>query len=217
MYSQRGRDGQFGEDDYLLTIFGDTPGRFLDIGAADGKTFSNTYAFVELGWSGVYVEPSCYQMSNLLDTIQKLPHDAQERLKRYQFAVGPERGIRPMSVTRDLLSTFDEEHREEWKDTVANCGNPYQYVWMEIITIKDLLVMTGPQFDLVSIDAEGLSGDIFVQFFQLQEPWKFEEIRPKAVVVEHNGKRLTEFSLLAHHHGYFQGWIGGENVIFVRR
>lgn len=32
-------------------------GRFLDIGAHDGVTFSSTRALLLNGWSGVYVEP----------------------------------------------------------------------------------------------------------------------------------------------------------------
>lgn len=51
---------QHGQDKYLEeTIFkGKRNGVFLDIGASDGITMSNTYFFeISREWEGVYVEP----------------------------------------------------------------------------------------------------------------------------------------------------------------
>ena len=53
MYSQRD------EEKYILEAFdGKTDGRFLDIGAWHPTVFSNTRALIEMGWSGVMIEPS---------------------------------------------------------------------------------------------------------------------------------------------------------------
>lgn len=53
------RYSQFEEQDAILQAFaGKTDGRFLDLGAWDPITFSNTRALVGLGWSGVMIEPS---------------------------------------------------------------------------------------------------------------------------------------------------------------
>jgi len=46
------------EQNYILEYFKDRRGTFIDIGANDGLTLSNTRALVELGWRGVFVEPS---------------------------------------------------------------------------------------------------------------------------------------------------------------
>ena len=48
---------QKGEDAVILTAFpkGHT-GFFIDVGALDGKRFSNTYALEERGWTGICVE-----------------------------------------------------------------------------------------------------------------------------------------------------------------
>jgi len=52
MYSQNN------EEQIILNYLGDSTGHFLDIGAFDGITFSNTYELVKRGWTGVMVEAS---------------------------------------------------------------------------------------------------------------------------------------------------------------
>jgi len=47
---------QFGEDHELERRFRGRTGYFLDIGAADGYEFSNTYRLEQLGWTGVLIE-----------------------------------------------------------------------------------------------------------------------------------------------------------------
>ena len=59
-YSQRG------EEAVLLEYFGDSVRRFLDCGAYDGKSFSNTLALVERGWGGVCIEPDPQALEGLV-------------------------------------------------------------------------------------------------------------------------------------------------------
>lgn len=48
---------QHGEDYLAHQLFGDTgSGFYVEVGALDGKRFSNTYLFEQLGWDGVCVE-----------------------------------------------------------------------------------------------------------------------------------------------------------------
>jgi hypothetical protein len=49
---------QHGEQEVILKYFAGTQGTFLDIGANDGVTFSNTYALQLMGWRGVLVDAS---------------------------------------------------------------------------------------------------------------------------------------------------------------
>ena len=41
-------------------------GRFLDLGAGDGETLSNTRALAQLGWGGVAVEPAAWAFDRLV-------------------------------------------------------------------------------------------------------------------------------------------------------
>lgn len=56
----RGSYSQFGQDLWVLSMLrGKRDGFFLDIGAFDGKHFSNTYLLEKkFGWKGICVEPS---------------------------------------------------------------------------------------------------------------------------------------------------------------
>ena len=47
---------QFGEDIELERRFAGRVGYFLDVGAADGVLFSNTYRLEQVGWTGVLIE-----------------------------------------------------------------------------------------------------------------------------------------------------------------
>jgi FkbM family methyltransferase len=58
---------QHGEQAHILKFFGERKGRFLDIGAFDGVTGSNTRALAELGWSGVCVEANPISFARLME------------------------------------------------------------------------------------------------------------------------------------------------------
>src|SRR5205814_5665025 len=51
---------QYAQDDFVLEVLGGKRGGFfLDSGAADGVTLSNTYLLEKaFGWSGICVEPN---------------------------------------------------------------------------------------------------------------------------------------------------------------
>lgn len=56
----RGSYSQFGQDTWVRAVLGEKRGGFfLDIGAFDGKSFSNTFLLEKkFGWKGICVEPS---------------------------------------------------------------------------------------------------------------------------------------------------------------
>lgn len=48
---------QFEQDKIVHQILNQKEGVFLDIGASDGITFSNSYFFEKMGWKGLCIEP----------------------------------------------------------------------------------------------------------------------------------------------------------------
>jgi len=65
---------QFGEDEALNAQFfqGETGGVFVEMGALDGRRFSNTYAFENsLGWSGVLIEANPASCEKLFQNRQR--------------------------------------------------------------------------------------------------------------------------------------------------
>jgi len=47
---------QAGQDRFVHTIHGNTPGTFLDVGCHDPVHISNTYAIEQLGWRGLLID-----------------------------------------------------------------------------------------------------------------------------------------------------------------
>ncbi len=186
MYSQNR------EEQIIAEIVGDKPGRFLDIGAYDGKTNSNTLALAEKDWDGVLVEPSPV-------TFQKLfgLHGENDNLTLINCAVGAERG---------LVQFWDMPDGYATARANLGKGRPFK-LWR--ITMEDLLESVGGNFDVISIDAEGESCDLF---FCLP----LESIKPKVICVEHDN-RLLELSARAEEHGYHAYHMNQENVIFARK
>lgn len=65
---------QTDEQPVILRELADIPnGRFLDIGAHDGQTLSNTRALAISGWSGTLVEPNPYLFMELLNRYKNDP------------------------------------------------------------------------------------------------------------------------------------------------
>jgi hypothetical protein len=66
MYSQNS------EEAYILAYFKNNIGKFLDIGAYNPFKFSNTRKLFELGWSGIFIEPSPICFKNFVSEYQNV-------------------------------------------------------------------------------------------------------------------------------------------------
>jgi hypothetical protein len=68
VYSQNGEDGITEEIFKRLNI---KEGYFVDIGAWDGKYLSNTYKYLEEGWSGLEIEGNRNHFKGLIDVANQ--------------------------------------------------------------------------------------------------------------------------------------------------
>lgn len=206
MYSQQK------EEEQILEAFQNhrghlTDGRFLDIGAYHPKTFSNTRALFERGWSvGVMIEPSPGPMRTLLKEYGREP-----RITLIQAAVSLQPGMIEMQITDDALSTSDAGVAETWRES----GGYFGKMLVPAITPHDIANRFGG-FDFINIDAEGVSVDLFSHMITLG--W-----RPTCWCVEIDG-RAGELAAIAQGAGYKSagddafGVLGnGTNVVLVRK
>ena len=193
---------QYEEDLAIAECFKgrDKPGRFLDIGAWDPKTFSNTRALYELGWSGVMIEPSPTPMLSLLKEYGKEP-----RITLVQAAVAPTETIVAFEMSDDSVSTSDPASYAKWKDQTHFHGT----VMVRTITWDQICLWYGG-FDFVNIDAEGTSVDLFHEMLKAGA-------RPQCCCVEHDG-RLAELAAAATSQGigYKMVYSNGTNALFAR-
>lgn len=192
---------QGGEQHHIMNAFSDSakPRRFLDIGAWNATELSNTRALYEMGWSGVLIEPSPVPMSGLIDAYGSDP-----RITLIQAAVAPIAGeLLFMQISDDALSTSSMEEYCKWKDHAKFRGG------MRVPTINfQQLGQWYGGFDLVSIDVEGPSVDLF--HAMIAADW-----RPRCVCVEYND-RMPELCSAATAAEYKLVSSNGTNAIFVR-
>lgn len=144
---------QHGEDLVLWRFFnGRRKGFFVEIGAYDGVTFSNTYLLEAAGWSGILVEPNPERFDAC---VKARPHsrcmqaaivaEPRQRAVRLTVPMG-EGGLDTLAFTE--AST---EHRQR----VARATNETREIETPALTIDEVLDgHTGP-IDLVSVDVEG--------------------------------------------------------------
>jgi len=151
MYSQRD------EEKYIVKFFKGKQGRFLDIGAYDGKTFSNTYQLALQNWGGVCVEPSPSLHKPLEDLYGK-----NEKIKIIKTGVGPKHGIFPFyNFYGDAIGSFDKTHAKLWEEKGKR---KWKEMMIEVITVEELFTQIGFDFDFVNIDTEGWSWAILQEF-----------------------------------------------------
>jgi FkbM family methyltransferase len=180
--------------------------QFLDIGAWHPTDKSNTRALYERGWHGVMIEPSPGPMVNLLKEYGNDP-----RITLVQAAVTADaQTMVKMRITDDATSTSCESVYDTWKERTAYHGS----LMVPTITIDQIANRFGG-FQFVSIDAEGISVDIFR--VMMQQGW-----RPPCVCVEIDG-RDHELAALAEEARYKSvndlrfGVLGnGTNVVLVQ-
>lgn len=189
------------EERWILGAFGDRPGRFLDIGAYDGRTFSNTRALLDRGWSGVGVEPSPVPLAKLREEWAGKPTEILDvALALYDGEV------EWYDCGGDAISTFDQAHRDKW---AAGAGVKYQAMKVRTVSWATLLARVGTDFDFLNLDVEGVSAALF-----LAAPLE-RLTKCRLICVEHDGQIQAILDRGAKL-GYGLVTSNGENVILSR-
>lgn len=160
---------QNSEESVILKYFAFQPiGMFLDVGANDGVTFSNTFALSEKGWGGVMIEPSPTAFRNLKrNYYNKFGFKIHSRFYFYPYAIGTTNGKVKMwdsgtHLGKDdhgLLSTMSQADYDKWKGTTA--FTPIDIMSFRWKTFRNRL--TVKNFDFISIDAESMDVEILKQ------------------------------------------------------
>lgn len=137
------------EERAILEFFGPHVGTFLDIGAYDGIRLSNTRRLLELGWTGVLVEPAPHNMAKLVTNCR--PYWQQTTLVQAAVMAHPV-GLRQLFI--------DETPHREWSTTVNRelleigsvmAPSPVK-LFVPTISLIELSFLA--EYDLISIDAE---------------------------------------------------------------
>lgn len=143
MYSQNN------EEFYIRNYFRHFQGKLLDIGAYDGKTFSNSFALLLLGWEGVLIEPSPEIFERLKENVNGL------NVQCGNFAIGTYNGKIKFYNNLNAVATTSEKDRDKWVnedfEEIEVDIRRYDHLWSE------------SKFDFITIDVEGLDWEILQQ------------------------------------------------------
>ncbi len=196
LYSQNDEQTQ------ILKFFEGKPiGRWMEIGAYNGRDFSNTLALAELGWGGVAVEPSPGPFLGLL----KL-HGQRSDIQIVQAAIAEkDEWLTFHDSGGDALSTLSAAHRMKWEVGQKVPFTPFQ---LRAVTMAQLLEKFGTDFAFISLDVEGTNLPLFKLL-------PFAAPALKLICVEHDYKH-DEMQSIAAAYGFTPLAINGENLLLSR-
>jgi FkbM family methyltransferase len=194
------------EEEVILNYFNGHVGTFVDLGANDGITFSNTRALAERGWKGVLIEPDPVAFSKLKELYK-----GHKGIYCYDYAISGHNGKAMLQTSSSLLkkgdmglvSTFHGSEMDRFKSVVT-------YEPVEVKTFKWKTAINRWQikkFDFISMDIEGDELSVLPDI-DLSET--------KLVCIEFNGKQDLKTEYEKYLSGFKLLYTSGENLIYGR-
>jgi FkbM family methyltransferase len=173
MYSQNN------EEQIILKYLGDSTGTFLDIGAYDGITFSNTYELVKRGWKGVMVEASPRTFIKLQTNVEEFKNNLT--LVNACIVTDAEKLV-DFYDNIQATATHNLPNVEKWKKET-----PFDMIAVMTCHHKTLLEKVGHMYDFVNIDVEGSSTDLFMCLYD-----ELPDVKIWCVEHDGNDKEIIE-------------------------
>ncbi len=199
-----------GQDNYLNEhIFkGKKNGIFVDIGAHDGITHSNTYFFEkELHWTGICIEP-------LPIVFEKLKQNRKSIL--VNGCIGLQSGESPFLMVEgypEMLSglqeTYDPRHLDRLHAEIAQYGGSYTIALVKVYLLMDLLKLHEiTHIDYLSIDTEGSE-------FAILKTIDFDRVTIDVLSIENNYKDEAIRRFLSGYGFSLVAVLGNQDEIYV--
>jgi len=191
-------------------------GFFVEVGAFDGESFSNTSGLADLGWTGLYIEPhpvyaaKC-RARHALNDVRIVENAVASEPKTIVLQSGGALTT-ASEATKEAYSRIDWAKGIRFDGQIPVVGLPLESILRE--------ANVGRQFDLLVVDVEGFEYEVFVSF---NLPWW----SPAMVIVELNdyhksfddmpklqlaSKQVREMILAS---GYMQVYADAINSVFV--
>ena len=186
-------------------------GVFVDIGAHDGVTFSNSCFFERVrGWTGVCIEPNPAVFERLRTNRQ---------CTALNCCVAAEAGrvsFRKLTGYSEMLSgiaaNYRPEHRERVEAEIRQHGGTSELIEIEARTLADIASGRGiAEISYLSIDTEGSEWEILQSI-------DFERLFVHALTVECNfGEEKARIASLLRTHRFEPIIELGSDVVFINR
>ena len=150
-YSQCGQDKYVNE--YIFK--GAKQGFFIDVGAHDGISYSNTYYFEQiLGWRGICIEPHQDHFTQLCRNRSAICINAG--ISNYQGSAQFLKIIGEPEMLSGLVHTYDPRHVARIEYELQSRGGSAHIVSVPVYTLQAIVdAYRIARIDLLSIDTEG--------------------------------------------------------------
>ncbi len=175
-YSQKGQDKFLNEN-----LFKNKKnGIFIEVGAHDGISFSNTYFFEkELGWRGICVEPNPNMFAKLTlnrDCIcEQLCISDSIGKKDFLLCTGY-----MLEMYSGLLDNYDPRHLERIEQEIQQFGGEKIVISVDCLTLQELFDKHNiTTIDLLSVDIEG--GELAAM-----KSIDFDKMNIEVILIENN-------------------------------
>lgn len=199
---------QHDEEPHILRLLADCPvRRFLDIGAHDGTTNSNTRALALAGWQGTFVEPSPWSVANLLDLYGR---DESMRVIQAVLSCDDRRLSEFWECGVGQLGTTRFGHACNRKPEAERTGG-YRFMLAGSVEWRDILDTMPIMPSFISLDVEGCNMQTLAV-----APWgRLDSVRVICVEKDHQSERDYMLALLEER-GFRLAYESGENLLGVR-
>ena len=216
---------QFGQDDAVFELFkGKQNGFFIEAGAYDGETYSNSLKFeLKLNWTGVLVEPNPDNFESLLTKNRrayaiKTCLSPKSEVTEVSFdAAGISGGIingkfKPGDEAQKAFARLKRDNKN-FKPKF-----PYERrtIEMQCLPLTSIIEAVGnPTIDYLSLDIEGVE-------IQVLRSLPFEKLDIKVISIETNHIRTTydgsstNLDFLLRRNGYTRYKSVGVDEIYVK-
>lgn len=200
---------QNSEDLFVLNYFGDYRGNLLSVGENNGIDFSNAKLLIDVGFSAHLLEPgeTCVDLMYL--------HEKNDKITVHNFGIGAyngpiefyESGAHiPGGTDKGLVSSALIEETVRWE----KAGVEFKQTEILLKTFATFYEGIGrPQFDFISIDAEGFDWVILRQI-------DLDAVGCKCLCIEWNGNPDLSTKFTQYCKGFKLAHINNENLIFCR-
>ena len=172
---------QYEQDKFLNEVIfkNKKKGTFLDIGANDGITISNSYFFEKvLDWTGVCFEPQKEAFEKLQANRKSLNVNGCASDRTYTDIFYNVVGHGEM--LSGLKSQYDKKHFERIESTISEYGGSVFETNIQCYDVNEFLITNQIiDIDFVSLDTEG--GEL-----KILKAIDLDVIKIKAVVIENN-------------------------------
>lgn len=189
---------QSGQDAFVIEYFQNKKnGIFVDIGAHNGISFSNTYYLEkELDWSGICIEPMPKSFESLVENRKCITINA---------AVADKEGIEKFTIA-NMLSGLTKEYDPRHIKRIQNEFEKTEEIDMKCVVLNNVLEKYNIYYiDYLNIDTEGNE-------FKIVKTIDFNKFDIELITIENNYKDKNQTDFIISKGYEFIGKLGADEV-----